>query len=266
MNTATVVTAFVFGIWLAMLAVACGGEGEPTPSGSPAASPSATEQASPTWPAASPTLPAETRAELEALLRSMCLKLEDLPSGFTLQEERFTTNEEAARDYLDGEEQGLADYTRWGRLLGYEATYSTEVSLATLATGGTIYIAVRPTLFEDSKGASEAMEKAKERLSDPEEKARFVEDFRKDSNWEDVELAPMSFAQVGDDSTAFQLTGKVSLSESAVGVTAVAQVVAIRRGRGNGMVIVSAIQGPSPIQELEAMVRKLDQRMKEALE
>jgi hypothetical protein len=256
------VTAFVFAICLAVVGACGGGEEEP----SPARSPAATEEATAASPAASPTLPAESRAELETLLRAMSLKLEDLPSGFTLQEEKFTTNEEAAKDYLDGEEQGLADYARWGRLLGYEATYSTEVSLAALMTGGTVYIAIRPTLFEDSKGASEAMEKGKASLSDPEEQAKFVEDFKKDSNWEDVELALMSFAQVGDDTTAFQLTGKVSSSESAVKLTAVAQVVAIRRGRGNGMVIVSAIEGPSPIQELEAMVQKFDQRMKEALE
>jgi hypothetical protein len=258
MKRATLVIALVFAICLAALSACGDGEEEPDATGSPAASPTSL--------AVSPTLAAESRAELEALLRSMSLKLEDLPSGFTLQEEKFTTNEEAAKDYPDGEEQGLADYARWGRLLGYEATYATQASLTTLMTGGTIYIAVRPTLFEDSNGASEAMAKAKERVSDPEEQAKFVEDFKEDSNWEDVELAPMSFAQVGDDTTAFQLTGRVSSSESAVKLTAVAQVVAIRRGRGNGMVIVSAIEGPSPIQELQAMVQKLDQRMKEALD
>lgn len=207
------------------------------------------------------------RAELESLLKSMALRLEDLPSGFILEEEKFTTNEEAAKDYPDGEEQGLANFARWGRLLRYEATYSTEASLATLMTGGTLGILVDTALFEDPNGASEAWTWAADRWYDPEEMASFIEEFKEeDPAWEEVEFAPMSFPQVGENTAAFQVTGEVSDSESGLEARAVVQFAVVRRGRGIGMLAVTAIQGTSPIEELEAMARKLDQRMKEALE
>jgi hypothetical protein len=250
MKTGSVAMALLFAICLTMLG-GCGGD----------------QAESPASPAPSPTPSVETRAELEALLKSMALTLEDLPSGFTLDEEKFETNEEAAKDYPDGEEQGLADYARWRRLLGYEASYSTEVSLATLMTGGTIAIQISTVLHEDSEGASEAIARVEERLSDPEQRARLVEEFEKENpNFEDVELDLMSFAQVGDDTAAYQVAGNLRDVGSGTEVAAVYQLVAMRRGRGLGAVMVAAAQGPSPIEELEAMARKLDQRMKEALE
>jgi hypothetical protein len=221
-------------------------------------------QAGPT-PAATPAL--ADRAELEALLKSMVLGLEDLPSGFTLQEEKFETNGEAAVDYPDGMEQGLADYARWGRLLGYQATYARGVSLATVVTGETIIMMVGATLCEKPEGASEAMAKSKDRLLDPEEQAKFLEEFKKENpDWTDPQFAPMSFADVGDDTFAYQLTGKVGSAESGLEVTAIVQFVVVRRGRAIGTVATSAVQEPAPVQELEGIARKLDQRMKEALQ
>lgn len=266
MKSASVATAFVFAVCLAVLG-ACGGDGEELiPTSSPAASPGATRVVPQTSPSPMPTLPAESREEVEALIKSMALTLEDLPSGFTLDEEKFTTNEEAAKDYPDGEEQGLADYVRWHRLLGYEATYSTAPSLATLMTGGTIGIRIDIAIFQDARGASEAMARGKERLSDPEERERLIQQFQEENpEFHNVEFEPMSFAQVGDDTAAFQVTGELSDPESELEATAVYQYVVVRRGRGTGIVSIAAIQGPSAIQELESMVRKLDQQMKEAL-
>lgn len=242
----------------------CGdGEEEPTA----AASPTASEEASPTPPAASPTLSAEERAGLEPLLKSMALNPQDMPAGFTLDQESFNTNEEAAADYPDGEEQGLADYARWGRLLGYNATYSTDPSLPTLVTGGTIGIQVRIALYADSEGASAAMAAAKERLADTERRAGLVAQFEEENpQFEDVALEPMSLVQVGDDTSGYQLTGTVVDPELGVVADTAYQVFSIRRGRALGAVMVGAIHEPSPIEELEAMAQKLDQRMAEALE
>ena len=243
----------------------CGdGEEEPTA----AASPTATEEAPPSPPVPSPTLSPEERAEVEALLKSMAITPEnDMPPGFTLDQEGFNTNEEAAEDYPEGEEQGLADYTRWGRLLGYRATYSTEPSLPTMTTGGTIGIQIRLALYADSAGASAAMAEAKDRLADPERRAGLVQQFEEENpQFEDVVLEPMSFGQVGDDTSGYQLTGTVVDIELGIAADAVYQVFSIRRGRALGAVMVGAIHEASPIEELEAMAQKLDQRMAEALE
>jgi uncharacterized protein with PIN domain len=196
----------------------------------------------------------------------MALRLEDLPTGFTLEDEEFTTNEEAAKTSPDGEEQGLADYARWGRLLGYNAVYSKEFSPAAMLTGGPIYIFVKTTLYEDAKGASWHLTSDKERLSKPEGRADLVERFKTENpDWQDVEFVPMSFVEVGDDIHTYQLTGEFREPESGLEVPVAAQLVQVRRGRGVGALMVASIQGPSPTEELEAMVRKLDQRIEEAL-
>jgi hypothetical protein len=248
------------------LGSACGGgeeEGEAGPTATaPPATITATSEAGALTPAATPAL--ADRAELEALLKAMALALEDLPSGFTLQAGEFETNEEAAVDYPDGVEQGLADYARWGRLLAYQALYVRAASLATVVAGETTHIGVVTTLYEKPGGASEAMADGNDRVSDPEERAKLLEAYH--AGWEDAQLAPMPFVDVGDDTFAYQLTGKVMSGESGLRVTAVLQFGVIRRGRAIGMVVVSSHEGPSPIEELEAMARKLDERMKDALQ
>jgi len=102
-------TATAFSLALGLAACADGeeaGTATRAPTKTPEA-PVATHEPSPTLPFPSPAAPAETRTELEALLRSMALRLEDLPTGFTFEDEEFTMNEEAAKTYSDGEEQGL---------------------------------------------------------------------------------------------------------------------------------------------------------------
>lgn len=247
------------------LGSACGGAEEEGEAGPTATAPpsgiTATSEGGALTPAATPTL--ADRAQLEALLKAMALTVEDLPSGFTLWGEEFETNEEAAVDYPDGVEQGLADYARWGRLLGYQAAYVRGVSLATVVAGETTAVTVGTTLYETPGGASEAMAEGKDRVSDPEERAKLLEAYH--PGWKDPQLVPMSFVDVGDDTFAYQLTGKVMSGESGLRVTAVGQFGFIRRGRAIGTVVVLADQEPSRTEELEAMARKLDERMREAL-
>ena len=53
------------------------------------------------------TVPTD-RPTLEATLRSVALTLDDVPSGFVLQEEAFTDNEEAAETDPEGKQAALA--------------------------------------------------------------------------------------------------------------------------------------------------------------
>jgi hypothetical protein len=135
---------------LAVFLVACGG---------------GSETESPTTIA---SMTAEERAETEALLKAAALRLEDLPSGFTLDEEKFNTNEETAKEQQDNPYgPTLEDLNRFGRILSYEASYSQEVSPALLTSGGTLFLQVTSAVYRDSKGASEALEFVRQQASAP---------------------------------------------------------------------------------------------------
>jgi hypothetical protein len=245
---------------LAMVVVAttaCGGDGEtePSPTATATAAPAAETTAAPTTGAT-----VEASGELESLLKAAALRLEDLPSGFILDEEKFITNEESAGGSSGG--ATLEDLNRFGRLLGYEASYSRE----TAPDSSWVFLQVTMDVYRDSAGAGEHFELGRRQASDPEFIKAFQEGFAGASDVPDVSVSPMSFAEVGDDRIAFEVKITVHSAELNTDVLSVTQSVAIRRGRGIGSIAVSAVGSPPPVQELEDLARTLDQRLKDALE
>jgi hypothetical protein len=247
---------------------ACGGQEEQAATATPTPAPTATPTlASQTIAAATTVAAAEDRREVEALLRAAALRLEDLPSGFTLDEEKFTTNEQEAEGgsaYSGG--PTLEDLNRFGRILGYEADYSQEVSLGSLL-GGTLFLQATTVVYRDSAGARDAFEFVRQRTSDP-ELAKAFEASVAGSAGEvrDASISPMSFAEVGDDRIAFEMKFTMHDPDLNVDFDYVVQLVGIRRGRGIGSVTVLAITSPSPVQELEELARTSDERLRDALE
>jgi hypothetical protein len=211
----------------------------------------------------------EERAETEALLKAAALRLEDLPSGFILDEERFTTNEETAAEQKDNPyAPTLEDLNRFGRILAYEATYSQEVSLSSLVTGGTLFIQTTAAVYRDSEGASEAFEFVRQQASDPGFADEFQKNFASSSSVEvrSATISPMSFAAVGDDRLAFKIDITAHSADVDLDLNFVGQIVGVRRGRAINSVTVLAVGSPSPVQELEDLARTLDERMQDALE
>jgi len=261
---------------LAVFLVACGGGGDdndnepsPTATTSAAGEPQATAAAaSPT--AATPTAEAtvEDRPEVEALLKAAALRLEDLPSGYTLDDETFSTNEESAED--ESELLGgptLEDLNRFGRILGYEASYSQEASPSTLLEGGTLFLQVTTTVYRDSAGARDAFEFTRQRTSDPEFAKAFEASVAGSAGEvRDASISPMSLAEVGDDRIAFEMKFTMHNPDLNTDFHYVVQLVGIRRGRGVGAISVFAVTSPSPVGELEDLARTLDKRLKDALE
>lgn len=252
-------TLFV-GSCVAMLAAGCAGGGnEETPTASAIASPVATEAGSPTPAGPSPTLPAQTRAELEALLKAAALQVEDLPSGFTLEEERFFTNEEAAADDPIDPQKRLSDFNEWGRLLSYQVSYKKEAGLGALL-GGTISISNEIAVYQDADGAKASMAASRERVEDPELAAKLAASFESET-MSNASVTKMAFAEIGDETQAMQITADVSEPTMKV----VVQGVGLREGRVIGSVMTVAANAPSPTQELESLARKLDDRIGAAL-
>jgi len=93
---------------------------------------------------------------------------------------------------------------------------------------------------------------------------------------EQIALIPMgcarlritSFPTIGDETLAARFTGKIRPQNMAVQVDVdfIAHMVAIRRGRAVAYIVVGAIGGATPGQEVEDIIRVLDARMVEALE
>jgi len=253
---------------LAVFLVACGGGGDenkPSPAATSAAK-KAAATAAPASATATATAAAtvEDRAATEALLKAASLQLEDLPSGFTLDDERFTTNEEAAAEQEGNPRAAtLEDLNGFGRILGYEASYSQDVS----ATGSALSFQMTTTVYRDSKGAGEHFRFVREQTSDPEFIQAF-EDSLAGSGVEvkDATISPMSFADVGDDHLALELKVTAHSPDLDADFDVVSQLVGVRRDRGIGAITVTAVGSPESVGELEDLARTLDERLKDALE
>jgi hypothetical protein len=249
-------------IAMAVLLAACGGgdDNEPASTGTPASPAGGT-------PAAAATV--ENRDEVEALLKAASLQQEDLPSGYTLDEEGFTTNEEAVGETSDPGEPTLEDLNEFGRILGYNTSYSDlEKSLNALGEdGGTLSIDATTTLYDDSDGADDAFEFVRDQVNDQE----FLETYKESTEIPGVEItdatiSQMSIAELGDKRLAIEVKVSAHSTDLDQDFDFIAQVVGIRRDRIIGSITVLAITAPSPGDELEDLARTLDGRMKDALE
>jgi hypothetical protein len=201
------------------------------------------------------------RPTLEATLRTVAPTLADLPSGFVLQEEKFTDNEEAAEADAEGAQAALARFDSWGRLLGYDATYMTNDPLGTFMKGGDAMITVSLNIFETPEGAAAGMEWGREVAADPSSSGLFPGVIS-------IEGESMSFPDIGDETLAATFAGTLRPEdmEFEVDVDFVAHLVAIRRDRATAHIVVGAIGGATPGQEVEDIIRTLDQRLAQALQ
>jgi len=243
MRTWLIALALVVAAVPAVVGVGCGGDGEEGPSAT--------------------SVPVD-RPTLEAMLRSVALTLDDLPSGFVLQEEAFTDNEEAAEFDPEGKQAALARLDGWGRLLGYNATYMTNDPLGTFINGGTASVSVSLSIFQTSEGAVAGMEWGREVAANPSQSVSLFPGVIS------IEGEPMSFASIGDETLAARFTGTLRPegegAEFEVDVDFIAHLVAIRRGRATAHIIVGAIGGATPGQEVEDIIRTLDERLAQALQ
>jgi hypothetical protein len=194
----------------------------------------------------------------------MTVTVEDLPSGFVLQEpgELFTDNEEAAEVDPTGRLASLSRLDEWGRLLGYEASYMTNDPLGTYIKGGTAQVTVSLNIFQTSEGAAAGMEWGRQVVSNPSQASSMIPGVIA------LEGEPMSFPTIGDETLAARFTGTIRPQNMAVQVDVdfVAHLVAIRRGRATAQLLVAAIGGATPGQEVEDIIRTLDERMAQALQ
>jgi len=204
--------------------------------------------------------PTPDRPTLEAMLRDISLKVEDLPPGFGEPEEVFSDNEEAAAIDPEGPTKALERLNGWHRLLGYDATFMATDLFGAFQGGGTALIRTNINIFGDEQGAVDALQWGREILSNPADAASFI------PGVSELEGGPISFPTVGDETIAGEFTGTFRAEDFQVNVPFTAHVVVVRHGRGEAHVTVAAIGGAKPGSEVEEIVRILDERLGETLD
>jgi len=245
------------------------------------ASPTASATAAGASPAVSiPTLTPEERSEAEALLRAASLRPEDIPEGFPLGDDGFTTNEEVAGignmwAEMFGSAGGVAleDLYSSGRILGYYVNYEVEGPMDPSSFSGTACFSVTVDLFRESSAAHEYFELARQYESNPDEMAaskrweqlqEYYEGFGLE--FRDLSVSSIAFAEVGDERLAFEVKVTMLVPDLDTDSHLVEQMVAVRRDRAIGYVLVVAFNSSPSAKQLENLARTLDERMKDALE
>jgi len=226
------------------------------------------------WAAGAIPLASPTPSPEELLLQDASLRPEDLPHHFDPGYKRFTTNRQLITVLGQPFEEPsslsvtLEELDCWGRVLGYDASYSQEAGLSSILEGGTLSLQVTTTLYEDSDGADEAFEFVREQASDPEFVDAFEESFANSPGVEvqDASLTPLSFAELGDERLAFEFKVSAHSTDLDQDFDFIARLVGIRRDRAIGSVTILAVNESPSEDELEDLGRTLDERMNDALE
>lgn len=259
-------------IAVAVIMTGCRGGEEtlsPATSTATAASPAQTivPPESPTNFAPTTVATVEERAAVQALLKTAALRSEDLPSGFTLDEEKFTTNEQEAEEGSAYLGPTLEELNRFGRILGYEAGYSQQASGGS-SLGGTLSLQLMIDVYRESRGAQEHLQFIRRQISDPQYAKLFKEGFASGSALDvlDVAVSPMSLANVEDEQAAFEIKITVHSPDPDRDFDQFILFAVIRSGRGIGGVTMISVGSPSPVPELEKLTRKLDERLESGLQ
>jgi hypothetical protein len=212
---------------LLLVAVACdGGGGEETPS----------------------PVPPEVRDQL----KQMVLQAEDVPEGFKLVDEAFSTNEESAASAEDPDGH-LADLERWGRILGYEVTYESAES----AVGGqTLLFSIYSTAstYQSNEGASASFADAVEAAKTTDWRLRFA-------GAENVEMKEVPITGLADEAKWLRISENAKPDEQVFAF----DIVMLRQGAGRSMLQVGSFGTEESKQIVEQLARVQADRMRSAL-
>lgn len=180
--------------------------------------------------------------ELNEQLRRMVLQAEDLPVGFNLIDEEFSTNQDIADASSDPEGQ-LARLRQWGRILGYDVTYEPS---GAAAQGQIIIFTVNSTvsIYESAEGASAS-------FADAAKVAR-------DTNWadyfggvEDVVVEEVSAPAVADEILWIRIRGRAEAGEQ----TFAQDIVILRKGTSRGSLQAASFGTQESKEPVERLIR-----------
>jgi len=242
-----------------MLALACEEREEQAATGTPSpAAATVTTQATPT-PEATPrpeATPASWGEISDEELALMVLPQEELGqeyADFELDETEsgYRSNEDVAAEDFDPDEEAQ-DIERFGRVGGYEASYSRWSLLAAPA-----WTVLSVDLFEDSDGASgyvaDTLADFQAQLGQEQEEWAGLEEFTR-----------LDVEKIGDETEAFRVKATFE-DEGGIQYTLCVTAVVFRKGRILGAVGVAREDDQDIVSQVVALARKLDERIEAVL-
>jgi hypothetical protein len=222
----------VLAVVVLAVAVACGGGGDEEATVAP--SPGATGT-----PVGTPTA---VPSELEDQLKGMVLQLSDMPAGFSLAQEGFSTNQDVAGDG-ENAQATLAKVTEWGRILGHGVVFSADAS----AESGVLLVDSTVSLYQSDSGAVASFADAL--------------DTARTTDWEatvgeatDVSVEEVPPLDVADEMFWIRISGTALVGEPASEHPFIQDIILLRVGRARGSVSVLTSAADAAVM-VENMVR-----------
>jgi hypothetical protein len=240
--------ALAVGALLATLAVACGGgDDEEAIQSTIVPGPGVTGTAA-GLPAGTPT-PASSAVDEQ--LQAMVLQPSDVPAGFTLASDSFSTNEDVAGRGEDAAEV-LAQLTEWGRIRGHGVVFSSEAS----DEAGVLLVDSTVSIYETDSGAGASFADAVDTARATDWQATIGPDAT------DVSVEEISPLDVADEMLWLRMTGTAIIGNPAEQQPFIQDVILMRVGRVRGSVSTVAAVADAALL-VEDMVRAQVDHMEE---
>ena len=194
-----------------------------------------------------------TLDQAQALLDTLLITADDVPSVWTVMAD--TTSDNAAAAATDPD--GGTSFERCGRLLGRVLVLQPDDVVTRYIGGETVAFFSQGTVYATTEGATDCATEAAQRLSNCPELAKAFGSVFIDPAA--VSCVPFEYEQVGDGSIGIGLSGKISAAGTIVDLTI--KVVAWRQGNVSAVAGMAAAFDPL-VEELrpnvDLMVERLD--------
>jgi hypothetical protein len=243
------IVSFVAIAALLVVLAGCGGQDEEA--GAPTA-PAATSAAATAEPSAAALSQDEVRDKLERVT----ILMDDLGSGYVVLNDEYADNAAASAAQADPA-VALTFLNEAGRVLGRTLAYIAEDTTGTAVAGESVSIFSNVNVFQDTTGAAQYYAVSTQLMAEGAGIGSQLGDLFVDPGA--VEVAPVEFSAIGDQSQAFSLAGQTEAQGRQYPVTALLAV--IQRGPVTAFVGSVRVATPPDVQEVESMARLLVDRI-----
>lgn len=192
--------------------------------------------------------PTPVPPEFEEQLRRMVLQAEDVPSGFVVIDEEFSTNQALADETTDPEAE-LAKLEQRGRILGYDVTYEPG---GPSDDGEAIIFSLNSTasIYQTPEGASASFAEAAGQARTTDWTLFF-------GGAENIVVEELPAPEIADEILWMRVSGKAEAGEQ----TFAHDVVLLRTGAARGSLQVGSFGTPEGKEFVEGMIRAQAEHM-----
>lgn len=192
--------------------------------------------------------PTPVPPQFEQQLRRMVLQAEDVPSGFVVIDEEFSTNQAIAFDSPDPEAE-LAKLEQRGRILGYDVTYEPG---GPSDDGEAIIFSLNSTasIYQTPEGASAS-------FAESADQARTTDWTLYFGGAENIVVEELPAPDVADEALWLRVSGKAEAGEQ----TFAHDVVLLRTAAARGTLQVGSFGTPEGKEFVEGMIRAQAEHM-----